>query len=285
MNATAAIRPSALARSSERASSCEFKVGSYRAHWSPLPLSGYNSQRKLHAVALHGMVESPAIWRDVLEQVAFEFCGGYELSMPWHCDEGHLWGLEARPDEWLQPMLAGLPSGRKVVFAHSFGACALLSLLQRRQYDDIHAVILLSPYYKPTFEEFTWDLFRRCVGEFEAFVADSIRIRTSAARISAASLALLVDKVKDKYGSYSWVEFYSLYARMPALNLAMLEMPVLILCGDRDLSIIPHDLKALADRLPNARLELLAQCGHFGMVEQPDAMAAKICSFLADIEE
>ena len=266
----------------EQSFSFRYSRGDYHAEVSEIALPGFDAKREQQVVMLHGMVESPQIWREIADKIAPMFRTGFEVSMPWHCEQGYLWGLEAKPDEWLEPVLDALPPGRKVVVAHSFGANALISILQRQARDDIDALILLSPYYKPDFEIFTWDFFRRFVGEFEAFVAASIRVRPGAERITASSLAMLVDKVKEKYGSYSWMEFYDLYARTPSLKLGSLKMPVLIMGGDRDLSIIPDDLLALTKRIENARFELLNNCGHFGMVEQPDILTAHIVAFLSN---
>lgn len=267
----------------EQCFSFQYSRGNYHAEISEIALPGFDVRREQQVVMLHGMVESPQIWREILHRIAPMFRTGFEVSMPWHCEQGYLWGLEAKPDKWLQPVLDALPAGRKVVVAHSFGANALISTLQQHGRDDIVALVLLSPYYKPDFENFTWDFFRRFVGEFEAFVAGSIRVRPGAERITASSLAMLVDKVKEKYGSYSWMEFYDLYARTPSLKLDALKMPVLIMGGDRDLSIIPDDLHSLTKRIENANFKLLKNCGHFGMVEQPDILTAHIVAFLSNI--
>lgn len=266
-------------------SSFQYRRGNYNAGFSEVVLAEFSDSSERQLVAIHGMVESPDIWRGIIEKIAPEFRRGYEISMPWHCDEGYYWGLEAKPGEWLEPVFTALPPGPKVVLAHSFGANALLDVLQRQPGSDIEAMVLLSPYYKPSYEDFTWDMFRRFVGEFEAFVAASIRIRPGAERISAASLTMLIDKVKEKYGSYSWVEFYELYARTPGLKFDALKMPTLVLGGDRDLSILPDDLNALAKRLNHARFEILRNCGHFGMVEQPEGITAVIHKFISTFKE
>ncbi len=260
----------------------QYQRGNYNAGFTEIVVPHFNDQSERQLVTIHGMVEPPDIWRGVMEKIAPGFCRGFEISMPWHCDQGYYWGLEAKPGEWLEPVFSALPAGPKVVLAHSFGANALLDVLQRQPGSDIDSLVLLSPYYKSSYEDFTWDMFRRFVSEFEAFVAASIRIRPGAERMSAASITMLIDKVKEKYGSYSWVEFYELYARTPGLKLDTLKMPTLVLGGDRDLSILPDDLHALKKGLSNARFEILRNCGHFGMVEQPEAITAVIQKFISN---
>ena len=54
----------------------------------------------------------------------------------------------------------------------------------------------------------------------------------------------------------------------------------LVLCGTEDLSTPPALVQDLAERLPNARFELIERAGHLPCVEQPAVMARKIACFL-----
>ena len=55
--------------------------------------------------------------------------------------------------------------------------------------------------------------------------------------------------------------------------------PVLVGCGDRSHSVGPEDATRIAERLPNARVEVFAGLGHFGPQQDPDAIAASIVAF------
>jgi abhydrolase domain-containing protein 6 len=59
--------------------------------------------------------------------------------------------------------------------------------------------------------------------------------------------------------------------------------PALVIHGDRDRVIHPSTGKALAARLPNARLELLEGVGHLPMMEKPKRVAALIDRFVASV--
>ena len=62
-------------------------------------------------------------------------------------------------------------------------------------------------------------------------------------------------------------------------RLAQLRVPTLIIHGDVDL--IPLELaRHIADAIPDARLEVLRDCGHFAYLEQPERTFRAIAAFL-----
>lgn len=64
-------------------------------------------------------------------------------------------------------------------------------------------------------------------------------------------------------------------------NLAgQIECPVFILNGDREIGNTPQDAQRLAERIPNCRLEFIADCGHAIQRDQPHVLVARIHSFL-----
>lgn len=57
-------------------------------------------------------------------------------------------------------------------------------------------------------------------------------------------------------------------------------VPTLCIVGDRDGSTPPDMVKATADRIPGARFEVVRDAGHIPCVEQPEAMADLIRTFV-----
>lgn len=65
---------------------------------------------------------------------------------------------------------------------------------------------------------------------------------------------------------------------------ALIECPVLLLNGDREVGNTVRDVTRLAARIPHGRLEFVAECGHAIQHEQPALLVEKIVEFLGELE-
>jgi pimeloyl-ACP methyl ester carboxylesterase len=67
-------------------------------------------------------------------------------------------------------------------------------------------------------------------------------------------------------------------------DLSTISAPTLVIHGDRDRVIHPATGRALAEQIPNARLEMLSGIGHVPQMEAPRKTARFVESFVADVE-
>ena len=61
-------------------------------------------------------------------------------------------------------------------------------------------------------------------------------------------------------------------------RLAGVRVPVLVVWGDSDRVVTPAYGRAVAESFPNARLEVIAQCGHMPQIEQPARLLDLVAS-------
>jgi pimeloyl-ACP methyl ester carboxylesterase len=54
-----------------------------------------------------------------------------------------------------------------------------------------------------------------------------------------------------------------------------------VIVGADDLATPPHKSERIAERIPGARLERIADCGHSSTLEQPEAVTTLLRDFLA----
>lgn len=102
--------------------------------------------------------------------------------------------------------------------------------------------------------------------DFHAERADELAgYRTMMTRQSAAGYATTCAAIRD--ADFSDV-------------LETISVPVLCVVGDQDGSTPPDVVKATADRIPGARLEVIEGCGHIPCVEQPEDLADLLQRFL-----
>lgn len=64
----------------------------------------------------------------------------------------------------------------------------------------------------------------------------------------------------------------------PALN--TIAVPTLVIAGKDDALITPDNSEEIAAGIKDARLELVAHCGHMGMIERPETYTKLIADFL-----
>jgi pimeloyl-ACP methyl ester carboxylesterase len=64
-------------------------------------------------------------------------------------------------------------------------------------------------------------------------------------------------------------------------DLSKIVAPTLVITGEQDFITGPVSAREIAAEIPGARLEILADCGHFIFVEQPDAFRDAVERFLA----
>lgn len=63
--------------------------------------------------------------------------------------------------------------------------------------------------------------------------------------------------------------------------LPRIEVPTLVLVGDRDPLTPPMRSREIADGIPGARLVVVPRCGHAATLEQPEAVSAELAAWLA----
>jgi proline iminopeptidase len=68
-------------------------------------------------------------------------------------------------------------------------------------------------------------------------------------------------------------------------RLPEIDVPTLVLAGRHDFLFPPEHQAILADRMPNAELEIIERAGHEAPAEQPAEVIASIRRFLAMVEE
>lgn len=64
-------------------------------------------------------------------------------------------------------------------------------------------------------------------------------------------------------------------------QLAELDLPALIVCGEHDAIAAPAEMRGIAEKMPQAKFALIKDAGHMAPLEQPTAVNGAIRAFLA----
>ncbi|HUP87533.1 MAG TPA: alpha/beta hydrolase [Acidimicrobiales bacterium] len=70
--------------------------------------------------------------------------------------------------------------------------------------------------------------------------------------------------------------------RLADLASSLADVPVLVIVGEQDTPFVPHAHR-MAEAIPGARLEVVPDAGHSPQFENPDAYAAALRDFLAEV--
>jgi haloalkane dehalogenase len=237
---------------------------------------------------LHGVPTSSDDWTAVLELtggIAPDLIGFGRSSKGGHLDYT-LDGLA----EFLERLLGTLDVGRVKLVAHDWGAGVGLVFAQRHP-EMIERLVLCDPL--PVTGDFHWHRVARMlrapgIGELlMGSVSRSLLART----LRHASSA---DAFSDERMRSIWTQFDQGTQRAvlrlhraadektlaaAGARLEVLPMPTLILWGELDPWFPPSLAEAFAERLPQAKVELIAHAAHWPWLERPK-IAERIAGFL-----
>ncbi|MBO0819383.1 MAG: alpha/beta hydrolase [Nocardiopsaceae bacterium] len=267
------------------------------------PGRGRDAPRML---ALHGLASSAAAWDDLAAQVDGDWAL-WAAELPWGTGSGSLgWAQDPNVGSWVARALDAVPGGADVVVAHSFAASALLSYLDQAVPERAgperagpgqagpeqavperavpSGIVLVSPFYRASAEQFDWETISYYFNGFARILADGIRVRAGG-RLDPRMREDIALRVQDLVGPYGWIRFFDTYLRTPGLRVDRIGAPCLVVAGERDFAAPPADARALAAALPDARLHIIPDCGHFPATERAESFGALVNEFLMKITD
>lgn len=177
---------------------------------------------------------------------------------------------------------------RNVLIGHSFGSGLTLSSLVRLraqgQGSRVQAALLLGTLLtRPEFKKGLLSLPVWGLKLIRPWLAKDFRERAWHPKSNPALIAY--EEKLTESNSLQVFKALTRQARWPTLTeLSGLELPVFILAGDSDGLTPATSGQALAEHLPDARFELLGDCGHQLMLEQPGAVLKALRVLLATLE-
>lgn len=228
------------------------------------------------------------IWDDVAAQLAGQFRllfydkRGHGLS---ELGEGPA-SIDAHVRD-LEGLLGRLGIGRAIVCGLSVGGLIAQGLYRRRP-DLVRALILCDTAHR--------------IGTAEMWDA---RI----AAIEAAGLESMIEPVMERWftpafrapGNPAYGGYRAMFARQSPAGYAAIcaairdadfteaaraiAVPTLCVVGDQDGATPLELVRSMADLIPGARFEIIADAGHLPCVEQPEVLSALIRSFIASTME
>jgi pimeloyl-ACP methyl ester carboxylesterase len=173
-----------------------------------------------------------------------------------------------------------VPGGVDVIVAHSFAANLVLEQIAAGDLGAPSALVLIAPFYRAHPDDFDFDTLEAYLHGLLGILDEGLRV-SAFADLDPEVRTAMAARVRERIGPYGWMRFFDAYLRTPMVDLTRVDLPVLVMGGVDDVAAAPSDATAVAKGLPHARLELLADCGHFPMIQQPELTAVLLRRFLA----
>lgn len=254
---------------------------------SPVTVTRRSTGAGPRLLLLHGLAAGESLWDACLPLLPPD-CSVWTAQLPWRNGGVEDWARRGEPGGWLCEALDAVPEGPEVVVAHSMAATLLLDVLDREADEgreplverNTRALVLVSPFYRAAAEDFDWDTISYYLNDFHLIMEEGIRVH-SAGRFPADIQRAMGERVRDFVGPYGWMRFFDLYLRTPGLRVDRVDVPCLLLAGERDFAAPPGEARTLAAALPDARAHLLPDTGHFPMIENATAFTHVLNAFLA----
>lgn len=228
-------------------------------------------------VLLPGLAGSADMWTPLARVAA----GRYELrtpTLPWSSSADPSWAWDPAVGT---TAIAGAYGPDDVVVAHSFAATLLLEQLARPGAHQPSAVVLLSSFYRPSWQDFSWETITHYLVDFHLILAEGVRT-ASRRPIAEDLLADMAVTVRNLIGPYGWMRFFETYLRTPGIDLTAVTVPVVVVHGQDDRAAPLLDSRELAAGMPAAApLVPVAGSGHFPMVDRPDVVLRAVDDAIA----
>ncbi|WP_434449391.1 alpha/beta fold hydrolase [Lentzea sp. E54] len=241
----------------------------------PLLRRPSTSEGAARVLLLHGLGCKTTVWDSLVDRMP-PTAELWEVELPWHGIDSGDW---SHIGDQIEPVVCAVEAqpGFDAVVAHSFSAALLLEAYCTGKLAPRPSV-LVSAFYRPRPRDFTWHTISHYLNDFHRIFAEALRVGEASRYAERQRMALAVS-IRDQVGPYGWMRFFESYLRTPFLDLSGVTAPQLVLTGDSDIAADPSDGRALADGLPDGRFELIEQCGHFPMLEQPEFFARAVSDF------
>ncbi|MDW3849352.1 alpha/beta hydrolase [Micromonospora sp. BRA006-A] len=216
------------------------------------------------AVFVHGMEDDCRGWTALARSLGPQW-RTLAMCVPWHAGNDYSWRYAGRPGEWVAAGLSKLPAPPTVLVGHSFGANAILELLATSPQPPARTAVLTTPFYRPHDAPVTWRAFDRSRRIFQRQISDGLRSRLTARKTSLEPdiLESMLERAWERTGPSAFLAVFEQYLASGHLPVQTVEIPVLVVGGERDPGLNRDHLRALTDRLPLGLLACEPDYDHF----------------------
>ncbi len=232
---------------------------------------------RLHILFVHGASGNGTLWQHQLQGLSADYAP-LAVDLPGH---GHSGGkAQNRIPAYRKDLKdfkdsAGIP--KFVLCGHSMGGAVALDYALNHP-EDLKALILISTGGKLRVAPQLLETYRS--GQKNPSLVKHLYGPQAPEELVRAGAALLEQVPAEvSYADFLACDHFDVQDRLNVIDL-----PVLILCGEQDVMTPPKYSRFLAETIPGGRLEVFPESGHMLMQEQGDRVNQSLKKFLQEIQ-
>lgn len=255
------------------------------AHGDVVELRAAGTPGRPSLLLVHGLEGSWTGWGPLVDQLQED----YHLllaDLPWRAGGSYRWRARSTPAQWLALAADLVGEAPAAVVAHSFGANAVLQwLAQRPSRGTPQAAVLLSPFYRPDSVGDNWRTFDRSHAEFEAVMAEGMRVRLGprADLLEHDVVEGMATALLERIGPRGFLALYEQFMSSSELPLGDVTVPTLLVAGEDDPGIRGERAVQLHQAVGSARLHRSPHLTHFCHLAQPREVGDLVAGYLTEV--
>jgi len=223
---------------------------------------------------IHGSGGDHTVWDDQFDDLARDF-NVVALDLPGHGLSGG--GGEDdiyRYAEWVRKAVEALSLKNPVVVGHSLGAAVSLSLSLTCP-GMLSGIVLVGGGARMPVGKMIFDGIRDNFKGFVELSPDYAVHRENREGVRD----LLLEGFSQVTPEVFFADFTACNKFDVEKRLCEIDLPTLIVCGDKDMMMPPKYSEALHKQIESSRCEIIPRCGHFPMLEKSAVLTALIGEF------
>jgi pimeloyl-ACP methyl ester carboxylesterase len=234
---------------------------------------------------VHGFTTTAEFWREQVETFSARY-RVIRINLPGHGvsphPDGRDYSIQAFVDDLLE-VYRGLEIDDAVLVGLSMGGTVAQSFALSHP-DRVRALVLVGATPHGLGEDVNVDNVLEAIDEVGVVAASQNVIERSFGQSASADLvAFARQEVAQTPEFVARQAIVSLNASDSRHRLVEIQAPTLVVVGDQDVITPPAESSVLAKGIPDSRLEVVKDAGHFPMLEQPAAFNRALDLFLAEI--
>lgn len=235
-------------------------------------------------VFVHGFTTTAEFWREQTQAFSPHF-KVIRINLPGHGisprPEGREYTIEAFANDVFEVFRA-LEIDSAVLVGLSMGG-TVAQVFTLSHPDQVRALVLVGATPHGLGEDVNADNVLKAIEESGVVSASQNVIERSFGRTASSELVVFAkQEVAQTPAFVARQAITSLNASDSREHLSNIRVPTLVVVGDEDIITPPAESAVLAKGIPDCRLEVVGDAGHFPMLEQPEEFNRVLGEFLVD---